>query len=282
MALAAHLLVSCAGSGGGGGLSGGTSDGVSTPRHGLPRYEYPFDSSGKYREEWAKEGEQRKGWNSSRSYADVDFSRGGSSEADEPKKLASTSSSRKKPKKEKVETSRSRLFASREKKVEPKPQVRESVQTRQRTSTSSRDRLFASASNSAARQSAPTSSGWDRSRIPPTVSNFQPRPTSPSVIQPEPRVEVRRAPSVEVARPATPSPPKSQPVVRAPAPKPKPKPKPAPAPKPAPVAKKYHTVAKGDTLYNISVRYKSSVGAIKSRNRLPSDTIRLGQRLEIP
>ncbi|MGK0185621.1 MAG: LysM repeat protein [Verrucomicrobiales bacterium] len=259
ISLAAYFLVSCAG---GGGMSGGTSDGVSTPKHGLPRHEYPFDSDGEYNEEWAKEGERRKGWGSSQSYADVDFSRSGTEE--KPKKLASTRNTRSKP--EKKEKTRTGFFASREKKVDP-PKVKETVRTRPAPTTTRvpRERLLASNTTSSSGNS------WDRSRIPQSVSTYQPPRSAPPVIQPEPR----RAPRVEVAQPVAPKP-TPKPVVRKPAPKPKPK------PKPAPPAKRYHTVAKGDTLYNISGRYKSTVGNIKSRNRLSSDTIRLGQRLEIP
>jgi LysM repeat protein len=67
------------------------------------------------------------------------------------------------------------------------------------------------------------------------------------------------------------------------APKPKPKPKPTPVKvtpkKPAPVRV---TVKKGDTLYGISRRYKTSVAAIKRANGLKSDLIRPGQKLVVP
>lgn len=62
-----------------------------------------------------------------------------------------------------------------------------------------------------------------------------------------------------------------------PAPKPKPKP-PAPAKKQA----RYHTIAKGDTLWGISRRYKVSIDAIKTANGLSSDLIRPGQTLRLP
>ena len=74
-------------------IAEGLRDGTSTPKHNLPRHEYPFDSNGKYREEWAREGERRKGWGSGRKYADVDFSRGGTSD-DKPTKVASTKPTR--------------------------------------------------------------------------------------------------------------------------------------------------------------------------------------------
>lgn len=64
-------------------------------------------------------------------------------------------------------------------------------------------------------------------------------------------------------------------------------PPPAPAPpKPKPAATKpqarYHKIAKGDTLWGISRRYKVAVNTIKSANGLNSDLIRPGQTLRIP
>lgn len=43
-----------------------------------------------------------------------------------------------------------------------------------------------------------------------------------------------------------------------------------------------HSVAKGDTLYNISKRYGVTVASLKSANGLNGNTIRLGQTLSIP
>lgn len=43
-----------------------------------------------------------------------------------------------------------------------------------------------------------------------------------------------------------------------------------------------HTVVKGDTLYNLGLRYRSSAEAIRSANKLKSNNIRLGQTLKIP
>jgi LysM repeat protein len=68
-----------------------------------------------------------------------------------------------------------------------------------------------------------------------------------------------------------------------PTPKPAAKPTPKPAPKkPAVVASRSHTVVKGDTLYGLARRYKTTVAKIKSANGLSSDLIRIGQRLKIP
>lgn len=43
-----------------------------------------------------------------------------------------------------------------------------------------------------------------------------------------------------------------------------------------------HTVKKGDTLYGLARRYKSSVETIMSANNLKSTTIRIGQKVKIP
>ncbi len=45
---------------------------------------------------------------------------------------------------------------------------------------------------------------------------------------------------------------------------------------------KAHTVSKGDTLYNISKRYDTSVDAIKAENGLSGTTLSLGQKILIP
>lgn len=65
--------------------------------------------------------------------------------------------------------------------------------------------------------------------------------------------------------------------VRRPAPAPVVKRKPAPRP-----SARYHTVKKGDTLYALARRYKTSVGAIQRANRLSGSMIGIGKRLRIP
>lgn len=45
---------------------------------------------------------------------------------------------------------------------------------------------------------------------------------------------------------------------------------------------KSHTVGRGDTLTNIAARYGTTVAALKSANGLKSDTINLGQRINVP
>lgn len=57
--------------------------------------------------------------------------------------------------------------------------------------------------------------------------------------------------------------------------------------KPTTVAKKTtssksHTVVKGDTLYGLALKNKTTVAKIKAANGLTSDTIRLGQKIKIP
>jgi LysM repeat protein len=52
-------------------------------------------------------------------------------------------------------------------------------------------------------------------------------------------------------------------------------------PAPQPPAEVYHTVVKGDTLYNISRRYNTTVDALKRLNNLNSNIINLGQRLRV-
>ncbi len=61
----------------------------------------------------------------------------------------------------------------------------------------------------------------------------------------------------------------------------------APAPAPAAPATNYggtssHVVSKGDTLYNLSRRYGTSVAAIQSANGMNDTTIVLGRSLNIP
>ncbi len=47
------------------------------------------------------------------------------------------------------------------------------------------------------------------------------------------------------------------------------------------VAGRTHTVVKGDTLYNISKRYNTTVGELKAKNGLSDNTLSLGQTLTI-
>ena len=54
-----------------------------------------------------------------------------------------------------------------------------------------------------------------------------------------------------------------------------------PAPAPAPTSRS-HTVQRGDTLFNLSRRYGTTVSAIQSANGLSGDLIRIGETLMIP
>jgi len=67
------------------------------------------------------------------------------------------------------------------------------------------------------------------------------------------------------------------------APQPKPLPNtPAPQPtNPQPAPSGYHLVIKGDTLYNISKRYNTTVAKIKEMNNLRTDYIQIGQTLRV-
>jgi len=47
-------------------------------------------------------------------------------------------------------------------------------------------------------------------------------------------------------------------------------------------APKIHTVAKGDTLYNISKRYDTSIASIQTENGLAGTALSIGQRIRIP
>jgi hypothetical protein len=67
------------------------------------------------------------------------------------------------------------------------------------------------------------------------------------------------------------------------APRPKPLPT-TPTPTtttPQPASSPYHTVVKGDTLYNISKRYNTTVAKLKQLNNLRSDYIQIGQTLRV-
>lgn len=55
---------------------------------------------------------------------------------------------------------------------------------------------------------------------------------------------------------------------------------PAIAPQPA-TGSRLHTVAKGDTLWNISQRYGTNVQQLRQWNQLPDDNIRIGQQLRV-
>ena len=105
---------------------------------------------------------------------------------------------------------------------------------------------------------------------------------------------------IKEEKPTTPTMPPSLPPIE-PEPQPKPTPTPPPVGEPAPVplpeapaqpepekpatpvpsAPVYHTVATGDTLYNISKRYNITVEELKKLNQLGNNTIKVGQQLRV-
>lgn len=105
---------------------------------------------------------------------------------------------------------------------------------------------------------------------------------------------------IKEEKPTTPTMPPSLPPIE-PEPQPKPTPTPPPVGEPTPVplpeapaqpepekpatpvpsAPVYHTVATGDTLYNISKRYNITVEELKKLNQLGNNTIKVGQQLRV-
>jgi len=71
-------------------------------------------------------------------------------------------------------------------------------------------------------------------------------------------------------------------VLNLPAPAPVPAPAPTPVPAPTPEAGNTYTVVPGDTLWTISLKFKTTVDAIKASNNLTTNTLSIGQVLTIP
>lgn len=95
-----------------------------------------------------------------------------------------------------------------------------------------------------------------------------------------PKVSVPASPSSPYRASVTAAPTAPRPTTVAAAPAPRvvaPKPRPAPKPK-----ARYHTVKRGDTLYGLARKYRTSVAALKSRNGLSGNIIGIGQRLRLP
>lgn len=98
-----------------------------------------------------------------------------------------------------------------------------------------------------------------------------PIPVAPS---PTRSASVATAPAPRPAAPVVNRPAAPAPVRAAPRPPVK---KPTPRPK-----TRYHMVKRGDTLYSLSRRYKTSVSAIQRANGMRNTTIGIGQRLRLP
>ncbi len=105
---------------------------------------------------------------------------------------------------------------------------------------------------------------------PPTTPT-PPTPTTPSPTTPNPSGPDIVTPPYPTA-PTPPSPPTD--VITVPVPTTPPSPT-------EPGAQLYHTVGSGDTLYNISKRYNTSVADIKRLNGLTNNIISIGQRLRV-
>lgn len=116
----------------------------------------------------------------------------------------------------------------------------------------------------------------ERPTTPPTQTN-QPSP-APVPVRTSPQQEGKIIPSGQPAQPAPRTNPAPPPVVNPPVAQPTP---PSPArPNTSPV--RYHEVKKGDTLYNISQRYRISVETLQQLNGLGKNSIiKIGQRLKV-
>lgn len=113
---------------------------------------------------------------------------------------------------------------------------------------------------------------WWRSSITSGADETTPRPpVIASNTTPTP------APAI---RPAGPRP--TPPVGGSATPTPKPKPKPVVKAKPKRKPPIRHTIKKGDTLWAISRKYKTSVTAIQRANGLKGTNLKIGRRLLIP
>ncbi len=103
-----------------------------------------------------------------------------------------------------------------------------------------------------------------REPAPPVIASNTITPPRPAV-----RQSVRPTPPVRTQR-------------ITPAPKPKPKPRRTVKAKPKRKPPIRHTVKKGDTLWALSRKYKTSVGAIQRANSLKGTNLKIGRRLLIP
>lgn len=100
-----------------------------------------------------------------------------------------------------------------------------------------------------------------------------------------PAVLIEPTPTPTPTSTATATPTPTPTVTPKPTPTPTATPKPTVTPKPTPTPTStafYYTVVSGDTLSGIALRFKRTVSAIKTANKLTSDNIKIGQKLLIP
>lgn len=117
---------------------------------------------------------------------------------------------------------------------------------------------------------------WRKSTSSPSAIASTPKPTpKPPVIASAPTPTPR--PAARPTRPA-PRPPVGRPSVAS---KPKPRPKAVKA-KPKRKSPIRYTIKKGDTLYALARKYKTSVTAIQRANGLKGTNLQIGKRLLIP
>ena len=111
-----------------------------------------------------------------------------------------------------------------------------------------------------------------KTKTPPPViaSNVTPRPPITQTTQPRPL-----PPVVGSTTPYT----KPKPTVAA---RPKPKPKPVAKTRPKSKPPISHIIKKGDTLYSLSRKYRTSVTSIQRANGLKGTNLRIGSKLLIP
>ena len=112
---------------------------------------------------------------------------------------------------------------------------------------------------------------------PATLVEPTPTPTPSQTSTPTPTASPTPTKSPTIKPTVTPTPTKAPTVT----PKPTVTPTKTPTPTPSSTAF-YYTVVSGDTLSGIAVRFKRTVSAIRTANKLTSDTIKIGQKLLIP
>lgn len=115
---------------------------------------------------------------------------------------------------------------------------------------------------------------WSRPGSRPTPVTPKPQPETPAVIASVDQPPPNSVPVV-VATNTTPKPVAPNPVRVTPKPV-------APKPKPKPVVATRYVVKKGDTLYGIALRNKTTVAALQRANGISGSLIRPGQSLRIP